>query len=535
MTGKVEEEELPTAGVASESVDRQLAFERLISDLSAILAGATGREWDDELLGALDLLGRALDVDRAQVASLSDSGNFKVTHTWAAYGVDEIAVGTLMRVLPRAQQMLLRGEIFQFSALEELEDSFPVEHRLFSEVHTQAHLSLPIKIHDRLVGVLTFGSLRPTPWPPELVERLEVVARIIGNAQRRHAVELELSSAVSELEALKTRFIAESRYLHGEIRDQGRYGKIVGESGRMVHVLHQVRQVAPTDATVLIIGATGTGKELVARALHHESARSQRPLVKVNCAALPTGLIESELFGHERGAFTGASKRKIGRFELADHGTIFLDEVGDLPLELQPKLLRVLQDGEFERIGSNETLITDVRVIAATNHDLEEAIDRGSFRADLYYRLRVVPIELPPLRDRRDDIPLLVWHFVEHFGARQGKIIRDIPHALHQALVSYDWPGNVRELANVIERAVILSSGETLVVDEAFARVPGLRREDGRDEDLTTVERAHIIEVLERCGWKIKGRGNAAERLGLNPSTLRARMKKLGIERPARS
>jgi transcriptional regulator with GAF, ATPase, and Fis domain len=299
-----------------------------------------------------------------------------------------------------------------------------------------------------------------------------------------------------------------------------------------------VEQVAPTNATVLITGETGTGKELVARSVHAQSSRADRLLVPVNCATLPSNLIESELFGHEKGAFTGAVRQHIGRFELADGGTIFLDEVGDLPLELQPKLLRVLQEGEFERLGSTKTIKVDVRVIAATNRDLDQAVAAGEFRKDLYYRLEVFPIHVPPLRDRPSDIPVLVWYFLGRTKLSIGRPIESIPDDVMQRLERYPWPGNVRELENVIERAVILTRGTSLHVDESFGRngvgrtaAPGaLDIQSARLED---VERAHIVNVLEECGWYIKGRSNAAERLGLHPSTLLHRMKKLGIERPS--
>jgi len=293
--------------------------------------------------------------------------------------------------------------------------------------------------------------------------------------------------------------------------------------------------VAPTDSNVLILGETGTGKELIARAIHSRSRRSDRPLVVVNCAALPSTLIESEFFGHEKGAFTGALTRKIGRFEVADGGTILLDEIGDLALDLQAKLLRVLQQGEFERIGSTTTMKVDVRVIAATNRRLEKEAASGVFRSDLYYRLSVFPIELPPLRERPDDISLLVWYFIAKSQRKLGKNITEVPRKTMEALTAYAWPGNIRELENVIERAVILSSGRTLRVDESFASVNAQRRTSAADKTLADVERAHILRVIEECGGHIKGNNNAAARLGLNPSTLRSRMKKLGIEHRRRS
>jgi len=344
-----------------------------------------------------------------------------------------------------------------------------------------------------------------------------------------------LSAALAESARLKERLQAENLYLQEEIKSTSDFEEIVGENADLRSLFHRVEQVAPTDSNVLILGETGTGKELVARAVHSRSSRYDRPLVKVNCAALPSTLIESEFFGHEKGAFTGALTRKIGRFELADGGTIFLDEIGDLALELQAKLLRVLQEGEFERIGSTKTLKVDVRVIAATNRDLGKEVKEGSFRSDLYYRLSVFPLELPPLRDRSDDIPLLVWHFITRSQRKLGKSITEVPRKIMEALTTYSWPGNIRELENVIGRAVILSPGPTLHVDESFVQEPLMPAGGVADtsERLVEIERAHIVRVLEACGGRVKGQGNAAARLGLNPSTLRSRIKKLGIRRPS--
>jgi transcriptional regulator with GAF, ATPase, and Fis domain len=295
-------------------------------------------------------------------------------------------------------------------------------------------------------------------------------------------------------------------------------------------VLHQVEQVAETDATVLILGETGTGKELIARAIHDRSPRSRRPLVKVNCAALPSSLIESELFGHEKGAFTGAVTRREGRFTLADGGTIFLDEIGDLPIDLQSKLLRVLQEGEFEPLGGSRTRKVDVRVIAATNRDLDAAMEEETFRPDLYYRLTVFPIRIPTLRERPEDIPLLTWGFIRRNEPRLGKNIRTIPKEVMDRLVAYSWPGNVRELENVIQRAMILSPGTALVLPDLGEQGPAAGPRASTAQSLEDVERDHIHSVLKSVSWQIKGPGGAAERLGLAPSTLRYRMKKLGIQ-----
>jgi transcriptional regulator with GAF, ATPase, and Fis domain len=318
-----------------------------------------------------------------------------------------------------------------------------------------------------------------------------------------------------------------------QARDTGDFEEIIGDSRTLRIAQGRVQEVAPTDASVMIFGETGTGKELFARAVHKRSARRDRPFVRVNCAALPPTLIESELFGHERGAFTGAVAMRQGRFELAHRGTLFLDEIGDLPADVQSKLLRVLQEGEFERVGSSQSRRVDVRVIAATHRDLDEAVREGQFRADLYYRLNVFPIALPPLRERIDDIPRLVWFFVNRRQRALNRKFTNVPASVMAALQQHPWPGNVRELENVVERAMIHSTGGTLLLDDSqVLHVATTSRDAGT---LQSIERRHIEEALRRSRWRINGPGNAAEALGLHPNTLRFRMKKLGIQRPGAS
>jgi formate hydrogenlyase transcriptional activator len=338
----------------------------------------------------------------------------------------------------------------------------------------------------------------------------------------------QLRNALQEITALKNRLEKENVHLRREIELTYRHERIVGESPKMMKVLHEAERVAGEEAFVLIQGETGTGKELLARAIHNMSSRKGRPMVTVNCAALPPTLIESELFGRERGAFTGSVSRQIGRFEAADHSTLFLDEVGDLPLELQAKLLRVLQDGTFERLGSSETISVNVRVIAATNQDLGDLVREKRFRSDLFYRLNVFPITVPPLRERREDIPLLVWAFVKEFSNTMGKAITDIPQRTIDRMQTHGWPGNVRELRNVIERAMILATGPTLHIDQ-FDGPPSAG--DGKTR-LQEVERKHIVQTLESTGWRVSGKKGAAEALGLKESTLRSKMEKLGVKRP---
>jgi len=349
------------------------------------------------------------------------------------------------------------------------------------------------------------------------------------NTSKLKEAEEKLKSHIDEINTLRSELKAENIYLRKEIKNTHDFEDIVGKSEPLMHTIYRVEQVAPLDTTVLLEGETGTGKELFARAIHNLSNRRNKPFVKVNCASLPASLIESELFGHEKGAFTGAIQQQKGRFELADKGTIFLDEIGELPVELQPKLLRVLQEGEFERIGNPRTIKVDVRIIAATNRNLEDDIQRGLFRKDLYYRLKVYPITIAPLRERISDIPLLAENFVKRFNLKLSKCITKIPAKTIKQLQSYSWPGNIRELENVIERAVIISPSSHLNVEQ-------LQKPDFEQENkllpLSDYERKYIIQVLEKTHWRVEGPDGAARILDMHPETLRSRMRKLGIQRP---
>ena len=358
----------------------------------------------------------------------------------------------------------------------------------------------------------------------------EADAEFLMEIANQIAIAVDNMKSHEETEALKARFEAEAVYLQEEIKTEHNFEEIIGQSAPVRQLLRNVEQVAPTEATVLIQGETGTGKELVARAVHDWSRRKDRPLVKVNCGSIPAGLVESELFGHEKGAFTGATQRRVGRFELANGGTIFLDEVTELPIDTQVKLLRVLQEGEFERVGSSQTIKVDVRAIAATNRDLKEVVRNGTFRSDLFYRLNVFPLGVPALRERKDDIPLLVNFFLSKFGKKLGKEVRGVSQKSMDSLLHYDWPGNVRELQNIVERAVVLASGPIVQIDESMMR-SGETAQESAVDTLENAERNHILRALNETHWVVHGKKGAAEILGINPSTLRSRMEKLGIKR----
>jgi formate hydrogenlyase transcriptional activator len=401
---------------------------------------------------------------------------------------------------------------------------------VIKDEHPRSLCRVPLISRDRVLGVLSLGTHREGAFNDDDMT-------FLGEVAKQVAIGVENALAYGQIADLKDKLTREKVYLEDEIRTELNFEEIVGNSEGLRRVLRKVETVAPTDSTVLIYGETGTGKELVARAVHNLSSRKAHAFVKMNCAAIPTGLLESELFGHEKGAFTGAISQRIGRFELAHRGTMFLDEIGEIPLELQPKLLRVLQEREFERLGSSRTVRTDARLIAATNRDLGDMVAEQTFRPDLYYRINVFPVRIPPLRERPEDIPLLVRHFAQQFSRRNNRVIDTIPSELMETLVHYHWPGNIRELQNVIERGVIVSRGSVLKVPVADLRPNAVRPESSRATGATTLrgtldeaERSQIVAALEQSRWVIAGPNGAAARLGMKRSTLQFRMRKHGIQ-----
>ncbi len=396
--------------------------------------------------------------------------------------------------------------------------------RLLRDEGVRSVISMPLITHDRALGTLSLASLRDAAFQQGDVDLLVQVAGQV-------AIAVENALAFQEIAELRNKLAQEKLYLEDEIRSEMNFEEIVGESPSLRAVLKQVETVAPTDSAVLIQGETGTGKELIARAIHNLSPRREHTFVKVNCAAIPAGLLESELFGHERGAFTGAIAQRIGRFELAHGGTIFLDEVGDIPLELQPKLLRVLQEQEFERLGSVRTIRADARLVAATNRDLAEMVAARTFRSDLYYRLRVFPLVMPPLRERQEDIPTLVRYFVQKYARRMNRAVETIPSETLDLLVRYSWPGNIRELENLLERAVIVSPGPVLRVPLSELKIPAEPAATGDLLTLEAAEREHILKALQAANWVLAGPRGAAAKLGMKRTTLQSRMQKLGVSR----
>jgi formate hydrogenlyase transcriptional activator len=397
---------------------------------------------------------------------------------------------------------------------------------MLRENGVQSFCVVPLTTAQRRLGAMGFGSLQQRAYQEAEINFMQQVAKQI-------AVAVENALGYKQIAELKEKLSKEKLYLEEEIRTEYNFEEIIGESMTLKKVLKQVEVVAPTDSTVLILGETGTGKELLARAIHNLSGRRERTFVKMNCAAIPTGLLESELFGHERGAFTGAIATKVGRFELADGGTLFLDEVGDIPLELQSKLLRVLQEQEFERLGSTRTHKVNVRVVAATNQDLSDMVEKKEFRNDLYYRLNVFPLMIPPLRERREDIPVLVRYFTQKFARQLNRPIDRIPADTMDTLTAYAWPGNIRELENLVERAVILSTGLDLVVPLSELKASRATAHTAQVSTLESAEREHIIRALNATNWIIGGPAGAAVKLGMKRTTLQSKMQKLGVTRPS--
>jgi transcriptional regulator with GAF, ATPase, and Fis domain len=424
----------------------------------------------------------------------------------------------------------MAGEAVVFSRRAELPSQ--TDREAFERLGTQSSVFLAFADGGDVRGGVSFSTVRqPRAWPPDMLIRLQLLSSVLGQALARKESEKRLRKALSEIRELRDELAIENLQIRRDVRVHLSPRSIIAESPSTRLVLEQIESVARTPATVLLLGETGSGKEVFAHAIHRASERRDRPMVLVNCAAIPGTLIESELFGRERGAYTGALARQAGRFELAQGSTIFLDEIGDLPLEAQVKLLRVLQDKVVERLGSGNPIKVDVRIIAATNRDLEKAVADRTFREDLYYRLNVFPLTVPPLRERPEDIPALVWTFVEEFSKSFGKRIDSISRDSLAALQRYSWPGNVRELRNMVERAVILASGSRLIIESSKLVMASAAPRSTRLMDL---EVEHIVRVLEGTQWRVRGSGGAAELLGVKPTTLDSRMAKLGIRRPAR-
>ena len=527
---------------SSQAYQTQLAHERdrlrVLLDVNNVLV--TSLELPELFRGIVSTLQRVIHHDYTSLALLDPgTGTLKI-HALDFPGRQGLLKPemTIPREASPSGRAMAEGRTL-ISRGAELDQYSSEVVRLLRAEGLQVICCIPLTNRGRTFGTLNLASRRLDVFSPEDIELVQQVAAQV-------AIAVENALAFKEIDALKDKLAEEKLYLEEEIRSAYNFEEIVGDSPAIRRALAQVELVAPAGTTVLILGETGTGKEVIARAVHNLSPRKERTFVKINCAAIPSGLLEAELFGHERGAFTGAINQKIGRFELADRGTLFLDEIGDIPLELQPKLLRVLQEQEFERLGSNRTQRVDVRVVAATNRDLARLVADKEFRSDLYYRLNVFPIQIPPLRERREDVPLLVRYFVQNFSRRLNKTVEYVPADAMDALVNYAWPGNIRELENLIERAVLLSPGKELRVPISELK-PALSANGNVSADLslfspspssipiTTLEEAerqHILRALRQTEWRIAGPKGAASILGMKRTTLQARMRKLNIRRP---
>lgn len=506
-----------------------LGFQRLVADIAATFVGVELEAVDDTIIGALHQLAEALQLDRGILwQKKADESIARPVLQWTRPGLPAPEPLPL-DAIPWMYSRVLEGEPTWFTTVDDLPD--PIDRETFRRVPTRSGAMFPLAATEDAAGelsVLTFSSVNlQTPWPPAIIERLRLVAGIIGQAIARQQTHLALKRANLELGNLRDQLAKENRELRHEVKVFRTSRTLVSESESVKRALAQVEQVAPTPATVLLLGETGSGKEVFAQAIHDLSPRHQRQMVRVSCAAIPNALIESELFGRERGAYTGALSRQIGRFEAAHQSTLFLDEIGDLPAEVQVKLLRVLQERVFERLGSTQPIKVDVRIIAATNRNLEQAVADKTFREDLFYRLNVFPIVVPPLRERTQDIPGLVWAFIDEFSKSFGKTIDFISKDSLRDLQQYSWPGNVRELRNVIERAVIVATGPRMTVNppRSLSKIPSTAM------TLEALEIEHVRAVLESTNWRVRGTGGAAERLGLKPTTLESRMARLGIKR----
>ena len=517
----------------SEELQARLRFETLIADLSLKFIDLSANEVDQEIEDAQRrvCLCHGLDMSSLWQWSNESPGFLALTHVYRPLGGPPIPEPMdAQKYFPWCLEQLLVHKVVAVSSIEDLPAYAARDREFWLYFGIKSTFVVPLSAGGGpLIGALSFNDMKREKrlWTEALANQLRTVAQIFANALARKRSDEAIRAALAENERLRARLERENIYLREQITLKHHHGRIIGKSRALKKVLSQAERVAGAETPVLLLGETGTGKELLAQTIHELSARKDRTMVIVNCASLPATLIESELFGREAGAYTGAASAQVGRFAIADGSTLFLDEIGEFPIELQAKLLRVLQDGRFERLGSPESVTVNVRIIAATNRDLEQAMRDGKFRADLYHRLHVFPIHVPPLRERREDIPLLVWAFVEVFARRMGKTINSIPRKTMEQLQQYCWPGNVRELSNVIERAMILTTGDSLLVE-----IPTLGA-GSRQSRLTLNEgmREQILRVLQDTGGRIRGAGGAAEILAIKPTTLESRMAKLGITR----
>jgi PAS domain S-box-containing protein len=516
-------------------LENRLAFQALVSEVSADFVNLPSDRLDEAITDALRKVVESLDLDRAVVWLRDDEGDdFHLTQSWARNGLpmDPVERRSLKALFPFLWTRLMAGDVCSFARASDIPDDLTRANVV--RFGSKAGCTVGFSIDGEVAGCVSYAGRDEREWTSDVVGRLRLLSRVFANAFARQRSDRALQDALAEIKRLGDRLKAENTYLRSEVRQAMGGSPVVGQSPAILESLELAAQVAPTDSSVLLLGETGTGKELFAGQVHDLSARRDRLMVRVNCAAIPDTLLESELFGREKGAYTGALTRQTGRFELADKSTIFLDEIGDLPLEVQVKLLRVLEDRQVERLGSSRSIKVDVRIIAATHRNLEEMVAAGKFREDLYYRLNVFPIRVPPLRERPGDIPLLIWRFVDEFSKRFGKPVSSIDKDSLVDLQQHSWPGNVRELRNVVERAMIVAKPNgRLVIPLASAASPAAAAP--KSSKLVDVEIAHMRSVLEASGWRIRGAGGAAERLGLKPSTLETRLAKLGMRRPDRT
>lgn len=509
-------------------LNKQLELERLLFEISSQFVNLPARDVDKKINEALKKIAQLLDFDQIVFGEFKgNNGNLKIVHGYTSYNWKEPKGLYLNSVAPNFTQQIKSGKIFNLSRLpDDLPDNWEAEKAYVKKNGVKSCVGVSLKVGGSVLGVIIFESYRKyQKWTDPFFNHLRLLAQVFANALERKQTDIKLKGAFDKIQDLSDRLKAENKYLRETINTQDQYEDVLGKSPTFQHVLGRIEQVAKTTSTVLFVGETGTGKTHLSQLVHRLSLRKNKTMVKVNCATLPANLLESELFGHEKGAFTGAIHKKIGRFEIADESTLFLDEIGELPLDLQSKLLKVLDDGEFERLGSIKSQKVNVRIVAATNRDLSQMMKERKFRPDLFYRLNVYPISIPPLRERLEDIPEMVWAFVREFCKTMGRNIKSIQQKDVEAIVRYPWPGNIRELKNVIENAMISSRGEVLRLFPP--ELTSLEKSD--DHTFVHVQHNHIVSVLKKTYWRIKGPGGAAEILDLKPSTLYSKMKKLDI------